>query len=146
MKQKPFHFLVKLVLFKVSFFMYEKSLLIKNRPNFCWHCITPFQKTSKFSLNLFIFGQKSIYIFAYPPIRNFKIYNQYYHIPIGEDTMSFKRLLHRMWFALYPRSRRTKGSCAFEHVFLGEVKNGKVNGFHNWLFFLLEEQKGMLCF
>jgi len=61
---------------------------------------------------------------------------------IGEDTMSFKRLLHRMWFALYPRSRRTKGSCAFEHVFLGEVKNGKVNGFHNWLFFLLEEQKG----
>ena len=63
---------------------------------------------------------------------------------IGEDTMSFKRLLHRMWFALYPRSRRTKGSCAFEHVFLGEVKNGKVNGFHNWLFFLLEEQKGML--
>ena len=61
---------------------------------------------------------------------------------LGEDTMSFKRLLHRMWFALYPRSRRTKGSCAFEHVFLGEVKNGKVNGFHNWLFFLLEEQKG----
>ena len=56
--------------------------------------------------------------------------------------MSFKRLLHRMWFALYPRARRTKGSCAFEHVFLGEVKNGKVNGFHNWLFFLLEEQKG----
>ena len=60
--------------------------------------------------------------------------------------MSFKRLLHRMWFALYPRSRRTKGSCAFEHVFLGEVKNGKVNGFHNWLFFLLEEQKGMFFF
>ena len=62
---------------------------------------------------------------------------------IGEDTMSFKRLLHRMWFALYPRSWRIKGSCAFEHVFLGEVKNGKVNGFHNWLFFLLEEQKGV---
>merc|ERR1712226_695439 len=61
---------------------------------------------------------------------------------IGEDTMSFKRLLHRMWFALYPRSRRTWGSCAFEHVFMGEVKRGKVNGFHNWLFFLLEEQKG----
>ena len=68
-------------------------------------------------------------------------------LTLGEDTMSFKRLLHRMWFALYPRSRRTKGSCAFEHVFLGEVKNGKVNGFHNWLFFLLEEQKGMfVCF
>ena len=61
---------------------------------------------------------------------------------IGEEIMNFKRLLHRMWFALYPRSWRVKGSCAFEHVFLGEVKRGKVNGFHNWLFFLLEEQRG----
>ena len=61
---------------------------------------------------------------------------------LSEDIGAFKRLLHRMWFALYPRAYRVKGSCAFEHVFLGEVKNGKVNGFHNWLFFLLEEQKG----
>ena len=61
---------------------------------------------------------------------------------IADNKMGFKRLLHRMWFALYPRANRSKGSCAFEHVFLGEVKNGKVNGFHNWLFFLLEEQKG----
>ena len=35
-----------------------------------------------------------------------------------------------------------KGSCAFEHVFLGEVKRGVVKGFHNWLFFLMQEQKG----
>ena len=40
------------------------------------------------------------------------------------------------------RSRRVKGSCAFEHVFLGEVKRGVVKGFHNWLFFLMQEQKG----
>ncbi len=45
--------------------------------------------------------------------------------------------LDQMWFALYPRANRVKGSCAFEHVFLGEVKAGQVNGFHNWLFFLL---------
>ena len=38
---------------------------------------------------------------------------------IQDDKNAFKRLLHRMWFALYPRSWRTKGSCAFEHVFLG---------------------------
>ncbi len=60
----------------------------------------------------------------------------------SDDVMTFKRFLHRMWFSLYPRSHRVKGSCAFEHVFLGEVKKGVVKGFHNWLFFLTQEQKG----
>ena len=40
---------------------------------------------------------------------------------VMDDKVAFKRFLHRMWFSLYPRSRRTKSSCAFEHVFLGEV-------------------------
>jgi len=61
---------------------------------------------------------------------------------IADDKVTFKRFLHRMWFALYPRAHRVKGSCAFEHVFLGEVKRGVVKGFHNWLFFLMQEQKG----
>jgi len=60
----------------------------------------------------------------------------------SDDPELLRRILHRMWFALYPRDRRTKGSCAFEHVFLGEIKRGKTSGFHNWLFFLMEEQKG----
>jgi len=60
----------------------------------------------------------------------------------SDDPALLRRILHRMWFALYPRDRRTKGSCAFEHVFLGEIKRGKTSGFHNWLFFMLEERKG----
>ena len=56
---------------------------------------------------------------------------------LRDDSAVFRRVLHGMWFALYPRAHRVKGSCAFEHVFLGEVKSGQVNGFHNWLFFLL---------
>ncbi len=28
---------------------------------------------------------------------------------LSDDKVSFKRFLHRMWFSLYPRSRRTKG-------------------------------------
>ena len=63
----------------------------------------------------------------------------------ARDKTAFKDLLHKMWFAPYARSNRShgvEGSCAFEHVFLGEESGHAVKGFHNWLYFLEEEKKG----
>ena len=49
-----------------------------------------------------------------------------------------------IWFTPYSRSRRVVGSSGFEHVFVGELKGGKVSGFHNWVSFYKEEQEGDL--
>ena len=40
-----------------------------------------------------------------------------------KNKNTFKELLHRMWFANYPRSHWSNiaGSCAFEHIFLGKL-------------------------
>ncbi|XP_028762327.1 poly(U)-specific endoribonuclease-B-like isoform X2 [Neltuma alba] len=55
----------------------------------------------------------------------------------------FKRLISSLWFELYSRGGTSGSSSAFEHVFVGEIKqNGEVSGFHNWLQFYLEEAKG----
>ncbi|XP_015270595.1 PREDICTED: poly(U)-specific endoribonuclease [Gekko japonicus] len=51
--------------------------------------------------------------------------------------------LKEMWFGLYSR-KREDDSSGFEHVFLGEIKNGKVSGFHNWISFYLQEKQGHL--
>ena len=37
---------------------------------------------------------------------------------------------------------RDKNSCGFEHVFVGETREGKVIGFHNWIQFYLQEKAG----
>ena len=62
-----------------------------------------------------------------------------------ESQDDFVKLLHKIWFDLYGRSRGgPKDSSGFEHVFIGEVKDGKVSGFHNWIQFYMEELKGQL--
>ena len=64
---------------------------------------------------------------------------------VPESPQEFQRLLHSIWFDLYKRERGGRlDSSGFEHVFVGEVKNGDVSGFHNWIQFYLEEQKGAL--
>jgi len=61
------------------------------------------------------------------------------------DDQAWRSLLYKLWFGMY---RRTSGgpidSSGFEHVFVGEVKEGAVIGCHNWIQILVEEAKGTL--
>ncbi|ESQ55724.1 hypothetical protein EUTSA_v10025290mg [Eutrema salsugineum] len=62
-----------------------------------------------------------------------------------ESYQEFKRMLTSLWFDLYGRGGTSGSSSAFEHVFVGEIKQTggeQVSGFHNWLQFYLEEAKG----
>lgn len=52
--------------------------------------------------------------------------------------------IKEIWFDLYSRSGGPVGSSGFEHTFVGEIKKGKVSGFHNWVNFYHEEQNGNL--
>jgi len=61
---------------------------------------------------------------------------------VPEDPNEFIKLLNRIWFDLYRRAGSGQDSSGFEHVFAGELKNGKVSGFHNWVYYYLEEKKG----
>ena len=54
-----------------------------------------------------------------------------------KSNLYWKEILHELWF-----ERWSEGSCAFEHIFLGELKRNKVSGVHNWVFFLLQEVCG----
>jgi len=57
------------------------------------------------------------------------------------DTAAFRTKLYELWFENYDRasSGSALGSSGFEHVFIGELKNGETSGFHNWLHYAFEE-------
>lgn len=57
---------------------------------------------------------------------------------------SWSRTLRHIWFDLYSRHRGVMGSSGFEHVFLGEIDDGKVKGSHNWIWFYQMEKKGLI--
>lgn len=64
---------------------------------------------------------------------------------VPSSKKEFQRLLHKIWFELYRRERGGRqDSSGFEHVFVGEVKDGDVSGFHNWIQLAIEEESGRL--
>ncbi|KAK2914971.1 hypothetical protein Q8A73_005565 [Channa argus] len=68
----------------------------------------------------------------------------FYNKGLYASEEEFLQDLKMMWFGLYSRSNNKNDSSGFEHVFAGEVKGGKVSGFHNWIQFYLLEKKGQL--
>ncbi|XP_042324763.1 poly(U)-specific endoribonuclease-A-like isoform X2 [Sceloporus undulatus] len=58
------------------------------------------------------------------------------------DLKNFKTQLYDIWFHLYSREgRKGPDSCGFEHVFVGETKQGhEILGLHNWVQFYLQEK------
>lgn len=64
---------------------------------------------------------------------------------VTENTEDRVKLIKQVWFDFYPRNKNTtKTSSGFEHVFLSEVKRGKIIGLHNWIYFSDAEKIGKL--
>lgn len=47
---------------------------------------------------------------------------------VPNDYNDQREYLRNMWFELYPRSKGKLTSSGFEHVFLSEIKRGKISG------------------
>ncbi|TXG51265.1 hypothetical protein EZV62_023789 [Acer yangbiense] len=55
---------------------------------------------------------------------------------VSGNNQDFKRMMTSLWFDLYGRGGTAGSSSAFEHVFVGEIKQHgeqEISGFHNWL-------------
>ncbi|XP_054882828.1 uridylate-specific endoribonuclease A isoform X2 [Poeciliopsis prolifica] len=63
---------------------------------------------------------------------------------VYKSEAEFTADLKNMWFGLYSRYNGAMDSSGFEHIFAGEIKGGKVSGFHNWIQFYLLEKRGQL--
>lgn len=59
------------------------------------------------------------------------------------DMAEMEEMLAEMWFGLYRRDG-CRDSSAFEHVFAGEVDDGRVKGMHSFMQLYKEEQAGEL--
>ncbi|XP_053313705.1 uridylate-specific endoribonuclease [Spea bombifrons] len=73
-----------------------------------------------------------------------ELYNFFHKKGLYKTEKEFVDDLEKMWFGLYCRSSGEADSSGFEHVFMGEVKKGKVSGFHSWIRFYLLEKEGIM--
>lgn len=59
----------------------------------------------------------------------------------------FKEELRQYWFLPYSRSEGGPlDSSGFEHVFVGEIKDNAVSGYHGWVKLYLDEKDGSFLF
>lgn len=49
-------------------------------------------------------------------------------------------IIERIWFDQFDSGKQNKGLSGFEHVIVGEQKQGKVQGYHFWYKYYLDEQ------
>ncbi|XP_023176135.2 poly(U)-specific endoribonuclease homolog [Drosophila hydei] len=61
---------------------------------------------------------------------------------VGSDYDEQLKFLQELWFTPYSRGNGIMGSSSFEHVFMAELRDRKVLGMHNWLYFAEQEQQG----
>lgn len=60
------------------------------------------------------------------------------------DANVFKEYLRTIWMGMYNRGGGTKSACGLEHVFMGEIDGTKIQGFHSWIRFYLEEKDSFM--
>lgn len=66
-----------------------------------------------------------------------------YQVPgVSRDVNGFKRDLLKLWFTGYKRVVHNDSS-SFEHAFVGELRDGKVSGFHNWYIIDIADSQGV---
>ncbi|MBN3319241.1 ENDOU endoribonuclease, partial [Atractosteus spatula] len=82
-----------------------------------------------------------------------ELYSFLYSKKLYSSMEEFLQDLKMMWFGLYSRGKNQLDSSGFEHIFAdglsvclsqGEIKKGKVSGFHNWVQFYRLEKEGLL--
>ncbi|XP_070263898.1 uridylate-specific endoribonuclease [Myotis yumanensis] len=73
-----------------------------------------------------------------------ELYSFLHHQNRYSSEQEFANDLKNMWFGLYSRGNEEGDSSGFEHVFSGEIKKGKVTGFHNWIRFYMQEKEGLV--